>query len=103
MLVEEDDDEKIKAIWTQADNQGACKYHVPPLPSYCSPKLMHEILPLPVEVLATILSLLSCMALPALALLSHNFLSAVQAMLYGDLNMWDIQNPDTLWIFLVTR
>ncbi len=73
-------------------------YHVqvPPLPPYCPPKPIPEIPPLPVEVLTFILLLLLRTSVPALALLSHDFLSAAQAVLYGDLNMRDVRNPDTL-------
>ncbi|PBK79691.1 hypothetical protein ARMGADRAFT_117784 [Armillaria gallica] len=81
----------------------AYRVHVPPLPPYRPPKPMSAIPPLPVEVLATILSLLPHTSVPALALLSRDFLSAAQAVLYGDLDMRDVQNPDMLWIFLVTR
>ncbi|PBK80363.1 hypothetical protein ARMGADRAFT_1020928 [Armillaria gallica] len=81
----------------------AYRVQVPPLPPYRPPKPIPEIPPLPVEVLVTILSLLPRTSLPALALLSRDFLSAAQTVLYGDLDMRDVPNPDTLWIFLVTR
>ncbi len=81
----------------------AYRVEVPPLPPYRPPRPIPEIPPLPVEVLVTILSLLPRTSLPALALLSRNFLSAAQAVLYGDLDMRDVRNPDALWIFLVTR
>ncbi|KAK0226861.1 hypothetical protein EDD85DRAFT_164863 [Armillaria nabsnona] len=81
----------------------AYRVQVPPLPPYRPPKPIPEIPPLPVEVLVTILSLIPRTSLPALALLSRDFLSAAQAVLYGDLDMRDVRNPDTLWIFLVTR
>ncbi|PBK62036.1 hypothetical protein ARMSODRAFT_981024 [Armillaria solidipes] len=85
----------------------AYRVQVPPLPPYRPPKPppkpLHEIPPLPVEVLATILSLIPRTSVPALALLSRDFLSAAQAVLYGDLDMRDVRNPDALWIFLVTR
>ncbi len=76
---------------------------VPPHPPYRPPKPMSGIPPLPMEVLVTILSLLPRTLVPALALLSRDFLSAAQVVLYGDLDMQDVRNPDTLWIFLVTR
>ncbi len=81
----------------------AYRVEVPPLPPYRPPRPIPEIPPLPVEVLVTILSLLPRTSLPALALLSRDFLSAAQAVLYGDLDMRDVRNPDALWIFLVTR
>ncbi len=81
----------------------AYRVQVPPLPPYRPPKPMPEIPPLPMEVLATSLSLLPCTLVPAFALLSRDFLSAAQAVLYGNLDMRDVRNPDTLWIFLVTR
>ncbi|KAK0226854.1 hypothetical protein EDD85DRAFT_1027347 [Armillaria nabsnona] len=81
----------------------AYRVQVPPLPPHRPPKPIPEIPPLPVEVLATILSLLPRTSLPALTLLCRDFLSAAQAVLYGDLDMRDVRNPDALWIFLVTR
>ncbi|KAK0184247.1 hypothetical protein F5146DRAFT_252895 [Armillaria mellea] len=79
------------------------RVQVPPLPPYRPPKPTHKILPLPVEILAAILSLIPRTLVPPLALLSREFLSAVQAVLYGDLDIRDVRNPDMLWIFLVTR
>ncbi|KAK0477161.1 hypothetical protein EDD18DRAFT_1337998 [Armillaria luteobubalina] len=76
---------------------------LPPLPPYRPPKPLLEIPPLPVEILTSILSSIPRTSLPALALLSRDFLSAAQAILYGDLDMRDVRNPDTLWIYLVTR
>ncbi|SJL17972.1 uncharacterized protein ARMOST_21543 [Armillaria ostoyae] len=81
----------------------AYRVQVPPLPPYRPPKPIPAIPPLPVEVLTFILSLIPRTSVPALALLSHDFLSAAQAVLYGDLDMQDVRNPDMLWIFLVTR
>ncbi|KAK0190186.1 hypothetical protein F5146DRAFT_1002356 [Armillaria mellea] len=78
-------------------------YHVqvPPLPPYRPPKPTHEIPPLLVEVLTAILLLIPCTLVPALTLLSLDFLSAAQVVLYGDLDI--LWHPDTLWIFTVTR
>ncbi|KAK0209929.1 hypothetical protein IW262DRAFT_499427 [Armillaria fumosa] len=123
-IVEEEDEEKIKVsvsssqssmddirrpsglgptIDEHASVMRAYRVPVPPLPPYRPPKPLHEIPPLPVENLTAILSLIPRTSVPALALLSHDFLSAAQAVLYGDLDMRDVRNPDTLWIFLVTR
>ncbi len=74
----------------------AYRIQVPPHPPYRPSKPMSGIPPLRVEVLVTILSLLPCTSVPALALLSRDFLSAAQAILYGDLDMGDVQNPDAL-------
>ncbi len=74
-----------------------------PLLPYCTPNLLSHTLPLSIVVITTILSLIPWTSVPALALLSRDFLSAVQAMLYGDLDMQNVQNHDMLWIFLITR
>ncbi|KAK0471458.1 hypothetical protein IW261DRAFT_894432 [Armillaria novae-zelandiae] len=123
-IVEEEGEEKIKVsvsssqssmddirrpsglgptIEEHASVMRAYRVQVPPLPPYRPPKLLHTIPPLPVEILTAILSSIPRPSVPALALLSRAFLCAAQAVLYGDLDMRDIQNPDTLWIFLVTR
>ncbi|KAK0209910.1 hypothetical protein IW262DRAFT_1301962 [Armillaria fumosa] len=72
------------AIRTRADDRGAHKCHacIPrssPASLYSPPKPLDEISPLPVEILAAILSLISWTSVFALALLSHEFLSAAQA------------------------
>ncbi|KAK0485524.1 hypothetical protein EDD18DRAFT_698746 [Armillaria luteobubalina] len=126
-MVEEEDDEKFKVavsssqssmddirrpsglgptIEEHASVMRAYRVQVPPLPPlppYRPPKPLLEIPPLPVEILTSILSSLPRTSLPALALLSRDFLSAAQAILYGDLDTRDVRNPDTLWIYLVTR
>ncbi|PBK80374.1 hypothetical protein ARMGADRAFT_1040108 [Armillaria gallica] len=119
MLVEEDEEEiKVSLLSSQSSmndirrpsglrptiEEHASVMHeyrvqVPPLPPYCPPKPMSEIPSSLVEVLAMILSFLPCTSVPALALLSRDFLSPAQAVLYGDLGMWDVR----LWIFLDTR
>ncbi|KAK0442513.1 uncharacterized protein EV420DRAFT_1077026 [Desarmillaria tabescens] len=81
----------------------AYRVQVPPLPAYRPPKPLYDTPPLPVEVLSAILSFLPRTSVPALALLSRDFLSAAQAVLYGNLDMAGVQNPDALWVFLVTR
>ncbi|PBK62041.1 hypothetical protein ARMSODRAFT_1062107 [Armillaria solidipes] len=78
------------------------KGKVPPLPSYRPPQPLSQIPPLPVEVLAFILSLIPRTSMPSLALLYRDFLSAAQIVLYGNLDMRDVRNSDALWIFHVT-
>ncbi|KAK0432941.1 hypothetical protein EV421DRAFT_1846855 [Armillaria borealis] len=75
----------IRRLWTRTINQSikghaslmsAYRLQVLPLPAYCPPTgPLHAIPPLPVKLLA---------------LLSRDFLSAVQAILYGDLTMRDV-------------
>ncbi|PBK86024.1 hypothetical protein ARMGADRAFT_1169320, partial [Armillaria gallica] len=59
--------------------------------------------PFLVEALSFILSLLPRTLAADLVFLSRAFLYAAQAVLYGDLDMRDVWNPDALRIFLVTR
>ncbi|KAG7439285.1 uncharacterized protein BT62DRAFT_768359 [Guyanagaster necrorhizus] len=73
------------------------RVQVPSLPTY------RPTSPLPVEILTAILSHLPRLLVPALALLSRDFLCAAQTILYGDLDMRNSRHGDALWVFLVTR
>ncbi|KAK0226869.1 hypothetical protein EDD85DRAFT_976139 [Armillaria nabsnona] len=91
--------ELVPTIEEHASVMCAYRVQVPPLPPYRPPKPMSEIPSSPVEVSTFILSLLPHTSVPALALLSRDFLSAAQGVWYGDLGTWDVR----LWIFLDTR
>ncbi|KAK0226875.1 hypothetical protein EDD85DRAFT_976153 [Armillaria nabsnona] len=79
------------------------RVRLPPLPPYHPSNSLPHTPPLPVEVFPAILSLLPRTSWAALALLSRDFLSEAQAVLYSDLDMRHVCNHDALWIFLVTR
>ncbi|KAK0207809.1 hypothetical protein IW262DRAFT_1529398 [Armillaria fumosa] len=108
-IVEEEDEEKIKVSVSSSQSSmddirrlsglgTTIEEHSSVMCAYCI-----AVPPLPEEVLTTILSFIPRMSVPALALLSRDFLCAARAVLYGDLDMRDIRDPDTLWTYLVTR
>ncbi|KAK0201320.1 hypothetical protein DFS33DRAFT_1490555 [Desarmillaria ectypa] len=76
---------------------------VPPLPTYYPPKPARHPPIFPVKILKIILSSLPRSSVPTLALVSRYFLSCVQGLLYGELDMRNVRNLDKLWLFLVTR
>lgn len=72
-------------------------------PSMTSAQALPHTPPFQVEALAFILSLLTRTFAGALVLLSCAFLYAAQAVFYSDLDIRDVQDPDALRTFLVTR
>ncbi|PBK80358.1 hypothetical protein ARMGADRAFT_78726 [Armillaria gallica] len=90
------------SIEEQAKLMHAYRIQVSSLPPYRPPQPLSQIPPLPAEVLTFILSLIPRTPVPALTLLSHDFLSAAQTVLYSNLDMRDVWNPDAVWIFLTT-
>ncbi|KAK0226847.1 hypothetical protein EDD85DRAFT_1027345 [Armillaria nabsnona] len=68
------------------------------VPSLLPPaQLLPQIPPSPVGVLTFILSFIPGKLVPRFALLSHDFLSAAQTVLYGNLDMQDVRNPNAVW------
>ncbi len=80
----------------------AYRVQVLPLPPYRPSQPLSQIPLLPVAVLTFILSLIPQTSVLKFALLSRDFLSAAQTVLYGNLDMQDVRNSDVLWIFFVT-
>lgn len=80
----------------------AYRVQVLPLPPYRPSQPLSQIPLLPVAVLTFILSLIPQTSVLKFALLSRDFLSAAQTVLYGNLDMQDVRNSDALWIFLVS-
>ncbi|KAK0226836.1 hypothetical protein EDD85DRAFT_976090 [Armillaria nabsnona] len=101
-----EDEEKGK---TRAVDRAACKADAcisrssPTFPSIPSAQALRHTPPLLVEALSFILSLLPRTLAAALPLLSRAFLYAAHTVLYGDLDMRDVRDPDALRIFLVTQ
>ncbi len=86
-----------KSVNSERTEPGGSSLHSGPV------KLLPQTPPLPVKVLIVIISLILYMFVPALVLLSCNFISVMQAMLYSDVDKRDDWNPDVLWIFLITQ